>query len=195
MTEQNFNPYEPPKADMNELYSQAEEKFYVISLKKMIILTFATLGIYVAYWFWKHWNQWKQATDSNIWPIPRAIFCIFFTHSLFREINEEAEEVTAQDLPALGLFATIFVVIQFVDRAVDKLLLPEEFSLTLDIPILIVFLSLNVWCLWQAQKQANLACNDEDGLSNDNFGIAEYIVIALGVLVWGFFVAVGLMVV
>ncbi len=52
MTEQSlqdFNPYEPPKADMNEMYSQADDKFYVVSLKKMIILTFATLGLYVIY--------------------------------------------------------------------------------------------------------------------------------------------------
>ncbi len=178
-----FNPYSAPKADMTAPLFQAEQSFYVVSFKKLLILNVATLGIYTVYWFWKHWTLWRQAIGSNVWPIPRAIFNIFFVHSLFRQINEKAEEVTSQAMPSLHMPATVFVISQITYQIIDRVL-PEDVNLLLTVPLLIAFLGLEIWCLWQAQMQANFACHDEEGQSNNNFGVGAYIVIALGVLLW-----------
>ncbi len=49
-----FNPYSVPKADVAPPPFQVGQIFYIVSLKKMVILNFATLGFYTVYWFWKH---------------------------------------------------------------------------------------------------------------------------------------------
>ncbi len=180
------NPYATPKAEILIPPSLSEADFYVVSFKKFLILTVATLGLYSVYWFWKHWTLYRQASGDNIWPVPRAIFSIFFTHSLFGKINERAENITDKNMSSLTIPATVFVINQIIYNILSRL--TQETSITLDTVIIIVFLGLDIWCLWQAQKQANIACNDVEGESNSQFTGVNYLFIVLGVIFWGLFI-------
>ncbi len=176
------DPYAPPESQIAPPPMFADNQFYVVSKRKFTILTIATFGIYNLYWFWKHWELWKIRNHADIWPIPRAIFAIFFTHKLFSNINEEAERSSGNYLPSLATPATIFVISTIAYRIVEKL--TETTPIIWDVFIVIGFLALDYWALWQGQEQANIACNDPDGASNDNLTGLNYVFIVLGVILW-----------
>ncbi len=176
------DPYAPPESQIVPPPLFADNQFYVVSKKKFTILTIATFGTYNLYWFWKHWELWKIRNHADIWPIPRAIFAIFFTHKLFSNINEEAERSSGNYMPSLATPATIFVVSTIAYRIVEKL--TETTPIIWDVFIVIGFLALDYWALWQGQEQANIACNDPDGESNDNLTGLNYVFIVLGVILW-----------
>ena len=51
-----------------------------------------TFGIYELYWFYKNWQLVKMQTGRDIRPFWRAVFSIFFCHSLFKTIERTADE-------------------------------------------------------------------------------------------------------
>ena len=81
--------YAPPKANLSGPEGAREDRsFYVVSLKKFWILTIGTAGLYLVYWFIKHWKNWKLASGERLWPFMRMLFSVFFVHHLFRLFEE-----------------------------------------------------------------------------------------------------------
>jgi hypothetical protein len=163
--------------------------FYVVSQRKLAILFLATFGLYAVYWFYKNWDRYKDAwpyaseVGSTIWPVPRAVFSVFFVHSLFRKIK-----VHGQDKPAVAgwsnnLDATLMVLFllasSFLDRAANKSLgspYTDWLSLAILAPLLFQFV--------KAQEMINLSCGDPGGESNSGFCKANYAWTVCGGLFW-----------
>jgi len=154
--------------------------FYVVSLNKFLILFVATIGMYQLYWFYNNWSLYKLSSGEKIWPIPRAIFCIFFTHSLFEKFDEKNKQLNNAFNWSSYTLATLFVSFSVVSYVLDR---PSDSPYT----DLISFFSLPVlgWCLYQAQICANTVCGDPDGKKNHQLTWANYIWVVLGVLMWG----------
>lgn len=184
------NPYAAPNADLNMNTDNAAHtaNFYVVSHKKFLVLMTVTFGLYSIYWFWKHWHTWKNtadpsiSTDVNIWPIPRALFNIFFIHSLFKKFHQIAEIKAGKGLPNINNAATIYVLTAIFNSVSSKML--ADLPIFLDFLSILIFLALFYWSLWQGQQQANIACNDEQGSGNDAFNGVNYVFIVLGVILW-----------
>lgn len=186
----NDNPYAAPNTDLNINTGNATHtaNFYVVSHKKFVVLMTVTLGLYSIYWFWKHWHTWKNtadpnlSTDVNIWPIPRAIFNIFFIHSLFKKFHQKAELKAGKGLPDINNAATVYVAAAILSNVSSRLL--SDLPIFLDFLSVIIFLVLFYWSLWQGQQQANIACGDEQGSGNAAFTGVNYVFIVLGVIIW-----------
>ena len=141
------NVYKPPEANLIRENSFAEDDsvFYVVAPKKFFLLYIGTLGLYGLYWFYKNWSQYKAYENLSLWPVPRAIFSIFFTHSLFRYINEELMNKKVNTTWNHATAATMFVIVTIIsnaDRVFDKLF-GEAFSLVL----VLLSIPLTAWIL------------------------------------------------
>ena len=156
----------------------------MVSKKKMILLFIATLGIYQIYWFYRNWQLYKQATGEKIWPLPRAIFAVFFVHALFREANHLRDRGPVQ-LPAWnhGQQATLLVLLLIVSNVIDRLSGKSIGSPITDY-LSLLFLFPVIACLASAQEKINEACGDALGESNSKFKASNYFWMALGVLMW-----------
>lgn len=159
--------------------------FYVVSRKKLAILFIATAGLYGIYWFYKNWRNYKfhPSGDRSIWPVPRAIFSIFFTHALFREIK-----ANGHDKPVLAEWnneshATKLVLTMIVSSVLDRLSYRSIGSPYTDFASLVI---LAPWLtqLLSAQHMINAGCGDPDGASNSRLTNANYVWIVLGVIFW-----------
>lgn len=75
----------------SEENSSARE-FFVLSVGKFIILSISTFGLYELYWFYKNWVLIKKQENSNISPVGRAIFAIFFFSELANKVLNSAKE-------------------------------------------------------------------------------------------------------
>jgi len=182
------NVYQAPQANLVIETDTDDHKFYVVSPKKFWVLFISTLGLYGVYWFYKNWSLYKDATESNIWPVPRAIFSIFFTHSLFRNINNELEEKEPDANWGHAGLATFYVIITLSERMMDRFV---EQSLGATASTLLTLISVPVlaWIFYQAQLKINLVCDSVGGEDNANFTPANIVWIVLGSLLWLVFFA------
>ena len=179
--------YQTPKSDL-QLDQDRIAGFYVVSLRKFIILYTATLGLYGVYWFYKHWSLYKSADKTSvyrtrIWPIPRTIFSIFFAHSLFGLIYRQALEIDQSRHWRPNVYATIYVIFDIV-WSLSEALRSFELSATTIIVIDLISMVAIGWTLSAAQIYANIACADVAGKSNSHITFANYIWILSGMLMW-----------
>ena len=187
------NLYAPPVSAVAEPLSETEAaQFYVVAPWKFLLLFFATLGMYSLYWFWRHWAQQKRRYKLDIWPVPRAIFQIFFAHSLNREIDFRLGRVDAKYRWSPGAHATSFVVFSILSNVMDRLSAASIGSPYTDGLSIVALLPL-AYSMLQAQKAANAACGDPQGLGNARLTAANYIWLILGFLLWAM-AALGLLI-
>lgn len=94
----------------NNIENNIEEQ-YIINTSKFIVLSIATFGVYGTWWTYKAWRFYQQKENLDIQPTARAIFSIFFLHSLFEKNLSFAQEKGYQEnYSSTGLFAGILLV-------------------------------------------------------------------------------------
>jgi hypothetical protein len=178
------NLYAPPESAIADLVDDADApQFYVVAPTKFLLLYAATLGAYALYWFWRHWSLQKRRYKLDIWPIPRAIFLIFFAHSLNREIDFRLKRVDPRYRWSASANATVFVIFYIVNNLMDRLAAREIGSPITEILALLTLLP-TAYALLQAQKAANAACGDPNGDRNRRLTAANYFWLVLGFVLW-----------
>lgn len=159
--------------------------FYVVSKRKLAILYLATFTLYTFYWFYKNWARYKgrhpeaSRFGTTIWPVPRAVFPMFFTHALLRKVKAQGRHLPQVAAWHSGWTATFMVVWMILSAVID---LPLEGTAGDLVSIAAVFPLLLP--LLKSQQMINLACGDADGAGNDRLSKGHYVAIALGCLFW-----------
>lgn len=174
------NIYQAPAAPLLE--SAQEGDFFVTSIRKMVIMYVATMGVYSLYWFYKQWSSQRTSMQENIWPFMRAFFSIFFVHALARRMNERQAAKQLDSLPYSDV-ATWFVVITVVTTVVtfgkNYLELPLLVTIAADLS---GFLCLAP--LIGLQRNANQASGEPSGERNSGISAANVLCMVPGLLLW-----------
>lgn len=189
------NPYSTPTADLidGELTS---DSFYIVSIKKFSILFLSTFGVYTLYWFYQNWALYRATTGEKMWPVMRAIFSIFFTHSLYRKVQEALDEKKVEfswsPSNSASLYVLFVVVLEVVDRLANKEI-GSPFTDLASIPLT----GLVWYVMLIPQRAINASCGDSEGRSNDSLTAANIAWILFGLLIWalillGVLVSMGL---
>ncbi|QLL12493.1 DUF4234 domain-containing protein [Pseudomonas chlororaphis] len=176
------NLYAPPQAELATA-SEVQRPFYVVSRTKFLTLFLLTLGIYQLYWAYKNWQQFKQATGQEMWPIARALFAIFFTHALYREGDAKIKASGRTFDWRPGELATLFVIMVIVSNVIDGLVRKNIGFPLLDL-FSLALLPVHAWITYLGQRGLNEAAGDPLGESNARFTPINYVFIVLGALVW-----------
>ena len=174
--------YAPPEADV-DVKGGADGDYYVVAPGKFLTLTILTLGLYLIYWFYRQWRSVKERDESDIWPIPRGIFYIFFTHSLFSDIKERLRDKGISYEWSPGTAATLVVVITLLSNVFGRLAGRNIGSPMTDVASLAAVPLLAFFAL-TAQKAANAASGDANGSRNADFTGANWVWMILGGLFW-----------
>lgn len=188
------NLYAPPTAQIVDPQVEAANRptpFYVVSTTKVLVLSLATFGLYPLYWFWRHWKLHKIDRKLDIWPVPRAVFSIFFAHSLNKEIDHRITRNGERHRWSPGMWATLYVVAvigsRIANRAPETVVSAEMALLATMATVFAITAS-----LFHVQRAANIASGDPQALSNNRFTVANWIWIVLGGLFW-LLLGIGLM--
>lgn len=188
------NLYAPPTAQIVDPQVEAASRitpFYVVSTTKVAVLSIVTFGMYELYWFWRHWKLHKIDRKLDIWPVPRAVFSIFFAHALNREIDHRIQRNGERHRWSPGGWATLYVVTAIGNRLASRL--PEDvFSAEMALLSAVAAVLSATASLFHAQRAANIASGDPQALSNNRFTAANWVWIVLGGLFW-LLIGVGLM--
>ncbi|MBB5211589.1 hypothetical protein [Microbulbifer hydrolyticus] len=178
------NIYQAPEAVLEREEETVEQEFYVVSGTKFLVLMIGTFGLYEVYWFYRHWKNYSVCHNESMWPVMRAIFSVFFAHSLSSRIDASLKAADKQYRWSPKLLATVFVVFTVVGQIADRISGSTSELSAVDLVSLGAFPAI-VWCLYRIQVAANIACDDPQADSNTTFTPANYAWLALGVAIWG----------
>jgi hypothetical protein len=176
------NPYQPPQAPVADVGIGADEGLYVVAPWKFLTLMIGTAGIYSLYWFYKNWSLLNRRAKAY-WPVPRAIFSIFFTHALFEEVAVRVRRVAPGYWWSPRNLATVYVVCVLVSRLLQRLpssAIPASVAIFADL----VLLAPTIYVLYRAQLAINIAEGDEQGMRNSSFGAANIAWLIVGGIWW-----------
>jgi len=197
MSESSTNSDQPIKQPAPQP-TDTEEKniqFFPVSEGKLITLYILSLGLYGVYWFYKNWKLQQPLMDKKIYPVWRAIFSIFFTHALFRRINEQATDLEKKHQFNANTLATFFVATIVASHILDRLsthstMFEGMISSTVIITSL-VLLCLSAFPMVKVQATVNRINGDMLGYLNHKYSLGNYALIIFGVLLW-LLIAMGL---
>ncbi len=163
-------------------------EYFPVSEGKLMTLYILSFGLYGVYWFYKNWKLQQPKMDKKIFPLLRAIFSIFFTHSLFNRINKSAEHLEQKHTFNANLLATFFVAAVVVGNLLDRIaastsVLENLSNSTIIITSLVIFL-LSAYPLAAVQATVNRINNDMLGYLNHKYSMWNYLLIVLGVIFW-----------
>lgn len=172
------------KNDTETINDENRQQYYVVSPAKFSILHLSTFGLYQVYWFYKNWQKYKIYNNTDIWPIPRGLFNIFFAHRLFENVQKTLNNDGKKfDWAPAGL-ATFYVLLAVTSNIFDRLAMKEIGSPATDLVSIVLFPAIYL-ILLRAQKAINTSQNDPEGNSNKKLTAANYIWIILGLALWG----------
>lgn len=144
----------------------------IISLKKFIFLSLISLGLYNLWWTFKAWRFFAIKDNLKIMPAARAIFSIFFLYSLFKKINNYAQENGyTQNFSATWMFIG-YLLCTLASRLPDFYWFISLFSFLFFIP---AFVALNY------AKQHSDQIN---AIVQNKFNTAQIVVIVIGSIFW-----------
>ncbi len=173
-----------------------ETPFFPVSEGKLITLYILSFGLYGIYWFQQNWKRQQPMMDKKIYPVWRAIFSIFFTHSLFKRIDQQAVHLPQQHKFNANVLATFFVAAIVVSNIVDRLSINTDIAqsitnTTLMITSIVLFL-FSAYPLAKVQATVNRINNDMLGYLNHKYSAWNYVLIILGIVSW-LMLAMGLL--
>jgi hypothetical protein len=182
--------YAPPQADLGSTPVESiSAPFYVVSVKKVMVLGLLTFGLYFVYWHYQNWRQYRDwhlartQESLGIWPVPRGIFSIFFMHSLFRNVKAYADDNERHIDWEPGTIATILVTLTIVGNLLDRAAMRNIGYPVTDILSLIVLAPL-LYLYTRVQPIINASCGDPESKSNSDFTVANWVWIVIGALLW-----------
>ena len=159
--------------NMQTKYTPNEtQTFELLSVKKFIFLFIVSLGIYNIWWMLKVWKIFKKRDNSDIMPLARSIFSLFYLHALFNQIQVFSKSKGYQYSFSSTAYYLGFVVLNFSSRLPGGLWVISFLSVLLMVPALKSF-------NYGIKHSGEYAI-----IENDNFNKNQFIVIAIGTFFW-----------
>ncbi len=174
--------YAPPEADVTAP-ATGQPRYYVVSATKFMLLSVLTLTLYFVYWFYRNWKLIKDADNDDTWPPLRGFFYIFFTHSLFSDVQGNLEGQGRSFSWNPMVLATVFVVLTVVLNIADRVLPLDAMPVLLMSMPFVGTIIVSVLLL-RAQKAINLAAGDEGGAGNSKLTAVNWVWMLIGGAIW-----------
>jgi hypothetical protein len=172
------NLYRAPQADLAAHDAATPQpRYYVVSPRKFLIMSIATLGYYNFYWTYRNWREIDNSVGGGGWPVMRGLFPLFFMLPLAALLQR-----SPQAQRGLRLRALAFVGLQltsFLAATTGKVPGGMQFG---QYEMLAAVGAAGA--LLTIQKSINAVSGDPEGAANDRLTGANWGWIALGLVWW-----------
>ena len=188
--EQSIGRYDPE-------YEQAvaTELRNILSPQRILFMTIVTYGLYLFYWFYITWKQYRDVTGEQVYPVWHALTLLVPIYNLFRT---HAHTRTFRDLMRdRGLLTTISVgwavaavwISAVIDGFSFRMTFGGEISQGLAVAVAIldgISITIVAWLLLHVQGNLNKYWHhvSEGTVTNARIGMGEVIFVVVGLLSW-----------
>ncbi len=176
--------YTPPAARIEQPSAGADRaEFHVVAGTKLLLLYVLTFGYYQIYWSYKQWTHYRRHHRVSISPVVRALFPIFFMHSLTRKVDVRMREQGGGHAWRPMALATAFVLLQLASISAARAAPFTQSPLVLEWGAWACTLLIGL-VLWRIQMAINAASGDPEGRGNARLTMADAIWVLLGGFAW-----------
>ena len=172
-----------------------------ISLTRVLLMTVLSYGFYLFYWFYLTWQQYRDHTRTEVFPVWHAlsilvpIYNLFRTHahmSTFKKLMEDARLSTTISPGLAVVLVLIYSVLGWVSFEAGGRFSTEEITREAAVTIAILKIISISWVtalMLQAQSNLNtywedLASRTGASLAYARIGLGELVFSLLGILFW-----------
>jgi hypothetical protein len=166
-------------------------EYFAIAPGRLAFFSVITYGIYEIYWFYKNWQAVKKSEQSKISPLFRAIFSIFFCHSLFKKILESSRASGYKNAYSPGWLAAVYIILLLLGNALSRV---ETYDFGFNLLWLALVVSTFIPLVF-VQKAINYNNEKIEGVLGLHRGFSggEVALIVIGVILfllsfWGIFI-------
>lgn len=159
--------------------------FYVVSIKKLVVMTLMTMGCYHSYWFYRNWKLYRAATNETPIALVRAAVPALFIYSLCNKVDgriRDSGRTFSWSPLAMLVSYTIPVLVSFLMLTVDVSEVSYVFAWQAG--MLAFSMGLQLYALISIQRAINFNEEDVHGQSNSSFTEANALWIAVGMVYW-----------
>lgn len=163
-------------------YDAAPPMFYVVSLRKLIILNFFTGGLYWLYWFFRNWDLYRRYRGSELLFLSGVVWPEFFIYVLLNRVDRRIR-VTGRRFvwsPWWLAFAMVLMLALFGTLRLVTVPFPDSGPLALAFVVTGV---LHYLTLCRVQQAINYCEGDVRGEGNARLSWANWLWIV--VFTWG----------
>lgn len=153
-------------------YQKRRTYIELVDGNKFIILFIFSLGLYAIWWMYKSWKIFQEKEEPNMMPAARAIFGLFWAHSLFERIQKFAKSNGHTSTYNSGLLFIGYFLMNLSSRLPDPIGLIAIFAFLFFIPPV------------QAFNFAIMNSEDYDGEEVARYSARQMVVVGLGALMW-----------
>lgn len=185
--------------DVDVLTENVGPRFYVVSVRKLVVMMFLTWGVYGIYWHYRNWATYKRATGDKVIPLLRALFSIFFLYPLLKRIDRglEAKGGDHQWSPGFLTLGTILTIMLncmlpglldpalnspgWISQATPEAALRSTAQLY---AVLLPLFATQIWLMGKIQRAINLHEGDATGGGNARVSWVNRVWLVPGTLIW-----------
>lgn len=170
-------------SDEKVAHNMHTSAYFVVSPRKLALMSFFSLGLYWWFCFHRHWIHQRCATGDRMWPLARAFFLIFYLYPLIRRLDRDLVRAglgRRWSPTALFLLYLAGMICQICSGLVVDVINPLWF-----LPLAIGANALLIWVEVKLQQAANLLAGDPQGAQNSRISWGNWIWVTPGLLLWG----------
>lgn len=164
-------------------------RFFVVSPKKLAIMTFFTFGLYWWFCFHRSWVSHRHASGERILPLVRALFPIIFLYPLMRRIDGRIR-LSGQRYSWSPLLLTLLYIV-----STFSMLLLDQGAWQHFFPFATLFLltsyAVFIGVVVSIQCAINFSEGDVLGLANARLTLVNWIWMVVGLLFWPLLVSLS----
>lgn len=158
----------------------SEPMFFVVSIRKLVVMHSCTFGLYWLYWFYQNWSIYRKRSGEKVLPFVRTYFWPFFLYSLLSRVDQHLHRSEHNHAwsPIWLTFTSLFLVLLVGGASAMSGAIPE-----MDLVALALEFS-GLWVLARMQRAINVSAGDPRGERNSRFTIWNWIWMSAGILLW-----------
>lgn len=155
--------------------------FFVVSIRKMIVMNLFTFGLYWAFCHYQSWALYRRETGERVLPLVRSIFGILFLYSLLSRVDRQLH------LSGRSYRWSPFWLVCALILLTALSLWANQMMELAPLPLLSAVLAMDVLILWvvaRIQGAINTCVGDPKGQSNSRLSLLNWAWMSVGILVW-----------
>lgn len=156
--------------------------FYVVSVRKLVVMNIASLGFYWLFWSLRNWDLYWSASGKKFMFLPRAALPELFLYSLLRKVDQRIRE--SGRAHRWSPWSLAFGAITTALLCWTMVLLPLPLATAVQVILAVVLAALNLMIQGRIQRAINFYECDPQGAGNAQFTLVNWLWISLFALGW-----------
>jgi hypothetical protein len=124
-----------PPTPASRLTNGSRVSYFPVSLIKLVVMHFCTVGAYQYYWFYKNWELIKERECLNITPFWRTCFAVIYCFPLFRNIESSGKLFHLRQSISSDVLAAGWVLLSVLSMLPDPYWLVTFLSVGILLPV------------------------------------------------------------